>query len=80
MPLTPGEAFYLGCIAYPAMELLTRRRTHPTMALAGGLSALTLNWLSNKRWSRLRKCIAAGALITGIEFTIGMLFNRRHQI
>ena len=34
--------FWIGALGYPLIELAWRRRTHPAMALAGGLSAVTL--------------------------------------
>lgn len=72
--------FWFGTVAYPLLELLYRRRTHPSMALAGGLSAAVLHQLSRTDASLWKLSIAGGLLITGIEYGIGQLFNRRYQV
>ena len=74
--------FIIGSVGYPLLELLYRRRTHPAMALAGGLSLCALRAIhlrSSKRplW---QAAIGGGLCITGIEYVIGRALNRRHQI
>ena len=35
--------FLIGAVGYPALEVLWRGRTHPSMALAGGLGAAMIH-------------------------------------
>ena len=78
--LTPSEAFWIGCVGYPALELLYRKRTHPAVALAGGLSCFALTQLGRRKYSLLRTSIFGGCAITFIELVLGLTFNRRHHI
>ena len=45
-------AFLAGAAAYPMVELAWRGRTHPAMALAGGVSLSMLRGLSRVQKSR----------------------------
>ena len=72
--------FWLGAAIYPMMELAYRRRTHPSMALAGGLAAEALRRISRINAPLWQLALAGGMLITGIEYGIGKLFNRRYQV
>lgn len=72
--------FLLGASGYPALELLWRGRTHPSMALAGGASMLLIT-----RVRRVPTCLAGRALlcglgITGIEYACGLLWNRTYCV
>ena len=80
MHLTPSEAFWIGCVGYPALELLYRKRTHPAMALAGGLSCFVLSQLSRCKYTLFRSSVFGGCAITFIELALGLTFNRRHHI
>ena len=51
---TDAPLFLLGALGYPAIEILWRGYTHPTMALAGGISAVLLY--------RINRGLAGGAL------------------
>ena len=66
-------AFLAGAAAYPMVELAWRGRTHPAMALAGGVSLSMLRGL----W---QQALLGGLMITGMEYAFGLAFNRRHQI
>ena len=72
--------FWLGAVAYPLMELMWRGRTHPSMALAGGLSAAALGRLSRTNRPLYQLALAGGLAITGIEYAVGKIFNRRYQV
>lgn len=76
------KAFLIGGAGYPLLELVYRRRTHPAMALAGGLSLCALRVLHQRgqAMSLLPRALLGGACITGIEYVLGCAFNRRHQI
>lgn len=76
------SAFLAGSAAYPLMELWWRGRTHPAMALAGGLSLSLLHTLSRTQKGRplWQQALAGGMVITGVEYALGLAFNRRHQI
>ena len=74
------KAFLIGAVGYPLLELLFRRRTHPSMALAGGLSAAAFHRISRTGACLAVKALAGGAVVTVIEGLCGLVFNRRHRI
>ena len=74
------KAFISGAIGYPALELIWRRRTHASMALAGGLAMVIISRAGRLRSSLLSRAILCGVAITGIEYVIGRAFNRDHHI
>ena len=75
-------SFILGGVGYPLLELIYRRRTHPAMALAGGLALCGLRVIHRREKGRplWRRALLGGALITGVEYAIGRCLNRRYQI
>ena len=73
-----GFIFWLGGTLYQTLELFWRRRTHWSMFLAGGLSALLLQVLCNGVFAELPLLLkwALGALIIStVEFCLGCVFN-----
>lgn len=74
------KSFLIGAVGYPLLELLYRRRTHPSMALAGGLSAAAFRCISRTKACLAVKALAGGAAVTLIEGACGLAFNRRHRI
>ena len=74
--------FLIGFFGYPAIELLWRGRTHPAMAVCGGLSLCGLGLIHKISKSRplWLASLLGGGLITGIEYLTGMLLNRRYRI
>lgn len=72
--------FMLGAVGYPALELLYRRRTHYSMVLAGGLSAMLIGRVSRMKTHSAVKPILCSAGITGIEALCGCIWNRNHQV
>lgn len=74
------KSFLIGAIGYPLLELAWRGRTHPSMALAGGLSTALLHRINQTQLPFIKKAILSGAGITGIEAICGLLWNRRHQV
>lgn len=74
--------FLIGGTAYPLLELLYRRRTHPAMALAGGLGLCALEAIHRNRKTRplWQNAVLGGVCITGIEYAMGLVFNRKRQI
>lgn len=72
--------FWLGAALYPLIELGWRGRTHPAMALAGGMSTMLLGRMARKNRPLWQQAMLGGLAITGIEYTIGLIFNRRYQI
>ena len=74
---TDARFFLFGALGYPALEILWRGDTHPTMALAGGISAVLL-FSINRRLapgSLLLRLLASGAAITLTELLFGVIFN-----
>ena len=73
-------SFWLGAIGYPLLELAYRRRTHLSMALAGGLASVSLEKISQKDRPLWQQALLGGLVITGIEYGIGMICNRKYRI
>lgn len=71
------KLFTVGAVGYPLLEIIFRGWSHWSMSLAGGCSACLLWWLETRLPQRalLRKCLYGSALITGVEFVIGCMFN-----
>ncbi len=78
MPMT----FLTGSLLYPLIELGWRGRTHPSMALAGGAALCALQRISRLEKSRpiWQQALLGGLAITGIEYAVGLAFNRRYRI
>lgn len=76
------RAFLFGSAAYPLLEVLYRRRTHPAMALAGGMSmcALLLIHRNANRLPLWGQALLGGGCILALEYGIGKLWNRKYQI
>lgn len=72
--------FLLGAVGYPALEVLWRGRTHPSMALAGGLGAAMIHRVHQTALPALGKSLLCGAGITAIEAACGLLWNRQYQV
>ncbi len=72
----------LGAAAYPLLELAWRGRTAPSMAAAGGTGMMVLDQVNKKMRRRplWQKSLVGGIAITGMEYMIGRMINRRHQI
>ena len=72
--------FCLGGGAYVGLELLYRGRSHITMFAAGGLCFLALGRLSRARLSPVLRAGCGALIITAVELTVGLLFNRDYQV
>lgn len=72
--------FLLGAAGYPILELLYRRRTHYSMAVAGGLSAMLIGRISRAQVPCIAKPLLCAAGITCIEALCGCIWNRHHQV
>ena len=77
-----SHPFLIGAAGYPLIELCWRRRTHPAMALAGGVSMKLLSILHRTQKGRplWQNALLGGLMITGVEYAIGRRLNRRYQI
>ena len=68
--------FGIGAFAYGLIEVAVRGYTHWTMALTGGIVLVILNAVNkNKKLGILAKCLIGAAVITSLEFTVGMIVN-----
>lgn len=70
--------FLSGGILYPSLELAWRRKTHLSMAIAGGICLCLIDCICNGCMKRKRlplRCLAGSGIITGVEFVIGLLVN-----
>lgn len=74
------KLFIFGAVVYPFLELLYRRRTHYTMALAGGLSAWLIGRIRRVPISFPKRSLLCGLGITGIEYLCGRFWNREYRI
>lgn len=74
------KTFLVGAVGYPALELIWRRRTHASMALAGGAAMLLIRRVSRMKGGLLPRSLLCGAGITAIEYAVGRLWNRDHRI
>ena len=68
-------AFLAGAAAYPMLELAWRGRTHPAMALAGGVSLAVLRGVSRMQKGRplWQQALLGGLMITGVEYAFGLI-------
>lgn len=73
------RAFTIGAAGYNIIELVYRRKTHWSMALAGGFSFMLMHRMFQRRraMSRLKKCLVSALMITGVEYAVGTFVNRR---
>lgn len=69
--------FSIGAFGYGLIEVLWRGRTHWSMLTAGGLSFLGLSRIERtmRGMSLIKKALLGCALITGIEYVFGLIFN-----
>lgn len=70
--------FTTGGIVYPMLEILCRGKTDVSMAFAGGICLCLINRVCNhdlKAMPITLKCFAGSAIITAVEFAIGVLVN-----
>ena len=74
------RSFLIGAVGYPLLELAWRGRTHPSMALAGGMSAALIHRIGQTNMPPLGKVLVCGMGITAIEAGCGLVWNRRHQV
>ena len=72
--------FCIGGSAYVALELLYRRRSHVSMFGAGGLCYLLLGQLGRRQLPAPLRAGCGAGIITAVELTTGLLFNRRYQV
>ncbi len=73
-----GLISVIGGILYCMLEVLWRGYTHPSMAVAGGLS-LACIYKENVRHPKrkpIAKCAVSAMIITCIEFSTGCIVNR----
>ena len=74
--------FYLSGGLYVGLELLYRGRSHGSMFLAGGLSALLVGRLNEIR-PRLPfgfRALTGAGIITLVELGMGLLVNRDYRV
>lgn len=74
--------FYIGGAGYMFLEFAWRGRSHGSMFLLGGLCFLLIGQLSRK-WQKLPLAVQLllyALIITALELTTGLIFNRDHAI
>lgn len=70
--------FVIGGLAYTAIELLWRRRTHPSMFLVGGACFELMGGIHTRYRRRplLLRCGVCSLAVTAVEFLSGCVLNR----
>ena len=73
--------FFLGGVGYVSLELAWRGWSHYSMFLAGGTCFLLLGRLDRRSGLPLwAKGLLGSAIITAVELTTGLIFNRAYQV
>lgn len=68
--------FVCGAAGYGAIEIAYRGRTHWTMLITGGVCCVFVYMIAlSQRIRRWQKWILGGAVITAVEFTVGIIVN-----
>ena len=77
-----GFTCLLGAAGYCYLEMVCRGRTHWSMMLAGGLSMVFIYVLHKymQPVGRLVRCLIGCMLITGMEFLLGVIVNRKLRL
>ena len=73
-----ARLFLTGSSLYPAIELLYRKKTHISMAFAGGTSLCLIDKICNDLLKHKRlpsKCVVGSFIITGVELITGLIVN-----
>ena len=73
-------AFVVGAIGYPLLELIYRKRTHYSMAVAGGIGLCLMKAAASMPCMMIIKVTLCGLGITIIELLCGMIWNRQYQV
>lgn len=68
--------FGVGAVGYPLLELLWRRRTHFSMAVAGGVCFSLLYRIHLRKSPLWARCLAGALSITVVELITGLIVNR----
>lgn len=71
--------FSVGAVIYSLIEILFRGFTHWTMTITGGMAFLMIH-ISNFRMKTKNlflKCLTGCAIITALEFIVGIIVNRK---
>lgn len=72
--------FLFGAVGYPLLELLYRKRTHYSMAVAGGISASAIAAVQQLPCSLKLRSLISAICITGIEYAVGRIWNRTYRV
>ncbi len=69
--------FIIGGIGYALIEILARGYTHPSMAIAGGLSLISIDFINSRFYHKsiFFRGFLCSLAITGIELFIGIWVN-----
>lgn len=79
---TDAKLFAFGGLAYGAIEILWRRKTHWTMVLTGGACFLSLFkfFSGHEKMPLVKKCCIGSCIITSIEFLCGCIVNLKMKL
>lgn len=74
------HAFLVGAIGYPLLEILWRRRTHYSMALAGGCAVALVDRIRHIPVKPHVKAFLCAEAITVVELVCGSIWNRNYEV
>ena len=74
------DIFVAGAVGYPLLELIYRKRTHYSMAVAGGIGLCLVKIAASLPCIMIAKVALCGLGITLIELLCGMIWNRQYQV
>ncbi len=72
--------FAIGAAGYPIIELLYRKRTHWSMAVAGGVCFSLIYRIHGTKRPLLLRCAMGAAAVTCVEFVTGLVVNRLFKL
>ena len=70
--------FLIGGFVYCLLEVVTRRRSHISMYLAGGLCFVVIGYVDERlgeKHGKIMKMFVSALIITMVEFIIGLVVN-----
>lgn len=69
--------FLAGGVIYSLLEMMWRGFTHWSMTIAGGVCVLAIHLLNHRMRNRSMafRCALGCAVITGVEFVVGVIVN-----
>lgn len=70
--------FLAGAVGYCLLEIIWRGRTHPSMAVVGGLCLVLIRMVNHRFFAKsyFSRALICALIISTVEFLSGILLNR----